>query len=55
MSEYTPPSFGGRAFNCPHCGAYAQQDWAGLIGEPSPWSEGGKLVPPVDCEHLCRM
>jgi hypothetical protein len=27
--SYTPPSFRGSAFNCSHCGAYAQQTWQG--------------------------
>jgi len=25
---YTAPYLNGEAFNCPHCGAYAKQDWA---------------------------
>lgn len=25
-----PPSLGGSAFNCPHCGAYAQMTWSDL-------------------------
>lgn len=30
MSEtpYTAPYLKGKAFNCPHCGAYAKQDWS---------------------------
>ena len=25
--EHVPPSYRGDAFNCPHCGAYANQRW----------------------------
>ncbi len=28
MMPYTPPNFQEKAFNCPHCGAYAKQLWA---------------------------
>lgn len=28
MIPYTPPTFDLSAFNCPHCGAYANQSWA---------------------------
>ena len=27
MSEYYPPEYAGTAFNCPYCGAYANQTW----------------------------
>lgn len=27
MIPYTPPKFDAKAFNCPHCNAYANQDW----------------------------
>ena len=27
-TPYTAPYLNGKAFNCPHCGAYAKQDWS---------------------------
>ena len=27
MSEYSPPEYKSTAFNCPYCGAYAEQTW----------------------------
>jgi hypothetical protein len=27
MKQYVAPSLRLRAFNCPNCGAYANQDW----------------------------
>jgi len=26
-ADYTPPSYKGDAFNCPHCGVFSHQDW----------------------------
>ena len=30
-TPYQMPGFGQDAFNCPHCGAYAHQNWANLL------------------------
>jgi hypothetical protein len=30
MIPYTPPTFQKNAYNCPHCGAYANQHWSGV-------------------------
>lgn len=30
MVDFVPPEFGENAFNCPSCGAYAQQSWEKL-------------------------
>jgi hypothetical protein len=31
---YTAPSFDGKAFNCPHCGAFAHQWWENFPNNP---------------------
>jgi Domain of unknown function (DUF4145) len=30
VQKIVPPTFQANAFNCPHCGAYAQQEWSQL-------------------------
>jgi len=52
----TPPSYNAGAFNCPHCGAYAKQDWL-VIGKVK-WSERGHTLHDcpkdfeiVQCDH----
>jgi hypothetical protein len=30
MIPFTPPGFGLPAFNCPHCNAFANQEWFGV-------------------------
>lgn len=33
MNKYTKPYFGGKAFNCPHCGAYSSMEWNAFSGK----------------------
>ncbi len=44
-TRYIAPRLRLRAFNCPHCNAFAQQDWTRLSA-----TEGGKIFP---AEELC--
>ena len=39
-SEIVPPELGKDGFNCPHCGAYAQQQWGfmGIYSKAYGWS-----------------
>ena len=32
MNKYTKPYFKGKAFNCPHCGAYSSMQWDAFLG-----------------------
>lgn len=38
MPDYVPPTFRSKAFNCPHCGAFAHMEWLqlwqGMSGSP---------------------
>lgn len=36
MTPYTPPTVHKSAYNCPHCGAYANQQWSNGF-----WQDGG--------------
>lgn len=41
-SEYTPPSFKGEAYHCPHCGVFAHQHWYEItLEEDSDEGAGG--------------
>lgn len=31
MSKFVPPTFEAKSFNCPHCHAYAHQNWTRMI------------------------
>jgi len=37
--EYTPPTFRGDGYNCPHCGVFAHQDWYDVSLENAPVDE----------------
>jgi hypothetical protein len=44
-TPYKPPGFGESAFNCPHCGAFAKQQWVEITsvhqaGSSSGWNVG---------------
>jgi len=43
MKDYTPPRYMIKAFNCPHCGAYAHQTWHKLVKAELPSTQ-----PPLD-------
>lgn len=34
QTPFTPPAFNLEGFHCPHCGAFAQQDWINLLSIP---------------------
>lgn len=37
MIPFTPPTFKKSAFNCPHCGAYANQHWSDGFHQVNSW------------------
>ncbi|MCX9039465.1 DUF4145 domain-containing protein [Citrobacter portucalensis] len=52
MAEYYPATYGGKAFNCPYCDAYSQQDWSRLK-----YGYNGQYDSPFTfskCEHCNR-
>lgn len=49
-SNYTPPKFKEPSFNCPHCGAFAQQDWDELCSQASLGKETNLHFPLIDLD-----
>ncbi len=52
MAEYYPATYGSKAFNCPYCDAYSQQDWSRLK-----YGYNGQYDSPFvfsKCEHCNR-
>ncbi|MGM8331219.1 DUF4145 domain-containing protein [Enterobacter hormaechei subsp. xiangfangensis] len=52
MAEYYPATYGSKAFNCPYCDAYSQQDWSRLK-----YGYNGQYDSPFvfsKCEHCSR-
>ncbi len=49
--RYIPPSFEGTAYNCPHCGAYAKQDWNKTYISPGAGFIEVKTVRFAFCTH----
>ena len=44
-SVFVPPEYGLSAFNCPRCGAYAQQKWSELRTDfPGEFPEEGEAL-----------
>lgn len=49
---FTPPSFKGTAFTCPHCEAYAHMHWERLWFQRSSWNTTEAYI--VICGHCLR-
>src|SRR5947208_3324755 len=48
MQPYVPPKRSEDAFNCPHCGAFAHQEWVDLLFDGGTRIEGYPLLPGKD-------
>jgi hypothetical protein len=47
MTDYYPPTLGAKAFTCPHCSVYAQQNWFSLH-----YPNGNTSIVRIsNCEH----
>lgn len=48
MTPYTPPQLDLKAFNCPMCGAFAEQEWMVIEGLNKPKAQYGVATPKVN-------
>lgn len=51
MRPYTPPAYESTAFNCPHCGAYADQFWGRFIEVRGNQNLGEQHMEKSTCRH----
>jgi hypothetical protein len=51
MIPYTPPTFNIAAFNCPHCGAFAQQNWHDIYLQTRGGMQKSENLDFVACSH----
>lgn len=55
MTPYKPPTFEAKAFNCPHCNAYAKQTWCSIsFYLPNDEEHNYDFLKFVICDH-CNM
>lgn len=50
-APYIAPSYKAKAFNCPHCEAYANQEWPGLVHKYRGHREQGPSLDVSVCYH----